>query len=164
MISVAVAAKLLMISERRIQQLVKAGWIARGPGDRYQTVVCVQGYLRFLKDESRNRSQSTARARIEASKAQMAELRYAEARGDLIAMTEAQEVFTAIIGALKSEVIGLPAAFIRRTDDRKRFMAERERLDLIIDGLLERTANKFAAWVANARKTETKEDNHADET
>ena len=54
LIPIGQAARLLMISEERIRQLVKQGFIPR-PEKRgfVQLVGAVQGYLRYLKDDER---------------------------------------------------------------------------------------------------------------
>ena len=46
---VRVIAKLLMLDERRIQQLVADGWIEREQCGHYSLIEAVQGYIRFLR-------------------------------------------------------------------------------------------------------------------
>lgn len=54
---VRVIGKLLMLDERRIQQLVADGWIDREQRGRYSLIQAVQGYIRFLRSR---RSQASA--------------------------------------------------------------------------------------------------------
>lgn len=55
------ASALLMISQQRVRQLVRDGYIPRTARDTYPLVGVVQGYLRFLRDDER-RSSRSARA------------------------------------------------------------------------------------------------------
>jgi hypothetical protein len=65
LIPIGQAARLLMISEERIRQLVKQGFIPR-PEKRgfVQLVGAVQGYLRYLKDDERRSAKSAADSRV----------------------------------------------------------------------------------------------------
>lgn len=49
---VGVIAKLLMLTERRVQQLVDAGFIPKAARGKYDLVGSVQGYVRFLKEQN----------------------------------------------------------------------------------------------------------------
>ena len=64
LIPIGQAARLLMISEERIRQLVKQGFIPK-PEKRgfVQLVGAVQGYLRYLKDDERRSAKSAADSR-----------------------------------------------------------------------------------------------------
>ena len=61
LIPIGQAARLLMISEERIRQLVKQGFVPK-PEKRgfVQLVGAVQGYLRYLKDDERRSAKSAA--------------------------------------------------------------------------------------------------------
>lgn len=63
-ITTAQAARLLMLSDERIRQLVKDGYIPRVAQGRFNLVAVVQGYIRFLKDEERRSSKSAADNRV----------------------------------------------------------------------------------------------------
>jgi len=45
-------AKLLMLTERRVQQLAKDGIIPKAERGRYELAPAVQGYIRFLQDRN----------------------------------------------------------------------------------------------------------------
>lgn len=49
---VATIADLLMVSERRVQQLAKEGVIPKAERGRYELVPTVQGYIRYLQERS----------------------------------------------------------------------------------------------------------------
>ena len=69
LIPIGQAARLLMISEERIRQLVKQGFIPK-PEKRgfVQLVGAVQGYLRYLKDDERRSAKSAADSRVAVTK------------------------------------------------------------------------------------------------
>ena len=70
LIPIGQAARLLMISEERIRQLVKQGFIPK-PEKRgfVQLVGAVQGYLRYLKDDERRSAKSVADSRVRYARA-----------------------------------------------------------------------------------------------
>lgn len=49
---VATIAKLLMITERRVQQLTKEGVLPKAERGRYELAPVVQGYIRYLRDRA----------------------------------------------------------------------------------------------------------------
>ena len=61
LVPIGQAARLLMMSEERIRQLVKQGFIPK-PEKRgfVQLLDAVQGYLRYLKDDERRSAKSAA--------------------------------------------------------------------------------------------------------
>ncbi|MDN2579017.1 hypothetical protein [Aquibium sp. ELW1220] len=65
LIPVGQAARLLMISEERIRQLVKQGYVPRSEKrGNLQLVGSVPGYLRYLKDDERRSAKSAADSRV----------------------------------------------------------------------------------------------------
>ena len=56
--SVATIASLLMLSERRVQQLTREGVIPRAERGRYELVPAVQGYVRYLQERGGRSSDS----------------------------------------------------------------------------------------------------------
>ncbi len=48
--SVGVIAKLLNVSERRVQQMVKEKTIPKAERGKYDLIGCVQGYVKYLQD------------------------------------------------------------------------------------------------------------------
>ena len=47
---VATIARLLLLTERRVQQLVKEGVIPKTERNRYELAPAVQGYIRYLQE------------------------------------------------------------------------------------------------------------------
>lgn len=129
------AARLLTITDTRLRQLVKDGWIkSTGKRGVYNTVECVQGYINFLRDEQRRAARSKADSRVRDARAAEIEIRTAERVRNLIPRDEAEGAIDFIFGQFKAELIGLPARVTR--DIALRRLIENE-----IDDALER-ANK----------------------
>ena len=81
-------AKLLMLSERRCQQLVTDGIIPKHPRGEYDLVQSVQGYVKFLRERAfggvANTDQHIEKTRLVSAQANIAEMTDAEMRGDLV--------------------------------------------------------------------------------
>ena len=110
-ISLAVAAKLLMLTPQRVNQLVRQGFIPKAQRGRYTLVGAVQGYIRFLKDDERRSSTSSADAALKAIKAKRAALRLARDEGALVPLADALSAMDAVVGAVALEMNDVAARF-----------------------------------------------------
>ena len=115
---IAVIARLLDLTERRVQQLARDGIIpasARAGPDRgrYDLVGTVRGYVRYLR-ELATRSQTGAadfgveRARLIKAKADLAEMDAAVRRGDLLPAAQVEEAWIAVLARLRARLLVLP--------------------------------------------------------
>ena len=85
LIPIGQAARLLMISDERIRQLQKQGFIPKAEKrGQVQLVGAVQGYLKYLKDDERRSSKTAADSRVRDARALEIELRIAERSRELI--------------------------------------------------------------------------------
>jgi hypothetical protein len=137
-INTAVACQLLMLSRQRIDQLVAAGHLQRHSPGHFRTVDVVQGYIRFLRDEDRRSSKSSADSRVRDARAHEIEVRTAERQGRLVSLEDYFAMIDGICGVTRSELSGLPARFTRD-------LALRKSLEREIYGALERIADAAAA-------------------
>lgn len=138
LIPIGQAARLLMISEERIRQLVKQGHVPKSDKRGYvQLVGTVQGYLRYLKEDERRSSKSAADSRVRDARALEIELRIAERSRELIPVEDALTDMAEFVGLVRSELAGLPARLTRIIDERQKIEAE-------VDGLLNRLADQVA--------------------
>ena len=135
-VSSALACKLLMLTLPRLDQLEQAGWMKRHARDQWMTVDLVHGYIRFLKDEERRNSKSTALAEVQAARAREIQLRTARAEGKLIEVSEALAIVDETIGALKADLLGLPARCTRIVEERQKIEAE-------LDAVFRTTSARF---------------------
>mgnify|MGYP001399180971 CR=1 FL=1 len=90
--SLETISKLLMLSERRCQQLVTDGVIPKHARGEYDLVKSVQGYVKFLRERAfggvANTDQHTEKTRLVSAQANIAEMTDAEMRGDLVRTEE----------------------------------------------------------------------------
>lgn len=132
-ITVSNAAKLLMLeSDRRVQQLVAEGWIQKDSRGRYLTVAVVQGYIRFLKEQLKERNQNTHTNRLSDSRARSIEVKTAKDEHELVEFDEVAALVDEIAGTLRSELMGFGASMTRDTTMRKK-------IDAGIDAVFART-------------------------
>lgn len=109
---VKVIAKLLMMTERRVQQLTKEGVIPKQDRGRYELAPTVQAYIRYLQDRIAGRTEdgsndwSAARAKHMAMKAELAEIELKKARAEVIAADEVKRAWAAILGEVRAGLLG----------------------------------------------------------
>ena len=105
--SIETISKLLMLSERRCQQLVGEGVIPKQGRGQYDLVKSVQGYVKFLRERAfggvANTDQHGEKTRLITAQANIAEMNDAELRGDLVrADIVRRAIFTAARGVRNS--------------------------------------------------------------
>lgn len=109
----SVIAKLLDLSERRVQQLSREGVIPKATRGQYELIGSVRGYVRYLRDQA-VRAQAGApdyaveRARFIRARADLAEMDAEEKRGSVIAAGEVEEAWIAVLTLLKTRLLALP--------------------------------------------------------
>jgi hypothetical protein len=112
-VSMAVICQLLMLSRQRIDQLVKDGWIKRHSPGQFLLVETVQGYIRFMRDETRRHNMVAADSRVRDARARDIETRTQQRLGRLVSIELFDEMIDGLCGVVRSEFAGLPAAVTR---------------------------------------------------
>lgn len=152
---VGTIAKLLMLTERRVNQLAKEGIIPKSERGRYELAPAIQGYIRWLKDKASPNisgdavdyhSEKTRKLKAEADLAEMAA---SKRKGELLEADQVQQAWINILVELKTNMLNnLPARISQATigldDDteikNKVLIEIREALDVVsgidIDDLL----------------------------
>ena len=110
---IAVIAKLLDLSERRVQQLSREGVIPRAERGQYDLVGSVRGYVRYLRDQAAKAQAgapdyASERARFIRARADLAEMEAEERRGALIAAEEIEAAWIAVLALLRTRLLSLP--------------------------------------------------------
>jgi hypothetical protein len=131
-ISVAVAARLIMVTERRVQQLAASKWIPKP----YTIVGTVQGYIRFLQDDAKKASRSAGKADADHERARKLKLANDETEWLTVRIEDALAALDAIVGPIKSDLAGVPS---RVTDD----LVQRRRIEDTMDVVLAELAGRF---------------------
>lgn len=101
-------AKLLMLDERRVQQLVAEKWIPQQERGRYGLVDSVQGYIKYLKEHGRETSRGTEHSRLARAQAVKVELSNYKAIGELQVTSQVEETTQGLVVMMKSLHEGLP--------------------------------------------------------
>ncbi len=111
--SIGVIAKLLDLSERRVQQLSREGVIPKAERGQYDLVGSVRGYVRYLRDQAL-KAQAGApdyaaeRARFIRARADLAEMEAKEKRRSLIAADQVEAAWIAVLALLRTRLLALP--------------------------------------------------------
>lgn len=105
-------AALLMISDRRVQQLSKEGHIPKSESGRYHLVQSVQGYIKFLRSRSEEIDADVKsadfyqhKARKMKADADIAEIEAAKRRGDAIDAQEVKQAWSMIISEVRANLL-----------------------------------------------------------
>ena len=120
---IGVIAKLLDLSERRVQQLSREGVIPKAERGQYDLIGSVRGYVRYLRDQAQ-KAQAGApdyaveRARFIRARADLAEMDAEEKRRSLIAADQIEAAWIAILALLRTRLLALPDRLAPQAYDR----------------------------------------------
>lgn len=111
---VTALARLLNVTERRVQQLAKDGIIPKPLKGKYDLVGCVQGYIRYLQDRDSAKGVAAIdshleRARLIKAKADKTEIEVHALKATYIQAAEVERIWCAIIGAFRAKLLALPS-------------------------------------------------------
>lgn len=101
-------AKLLMIEPRRVQQLVAAGFIPKAERGQYSLIESVQGYIRYLKEHSRESGRGSQQGRLASAQALKVEMENFRRMGELVTRAHADETTAGLVVMMKAATEGLP--------------------------------------------------------
>ena len=110
---IGVIARLLDLSERRVQQLSREGAIPKAERGQYELIGSVRGYVRYLRDQAL-KAQAGApdyaaeRARFIRARADLAEMEAEEKRHSLIAAEQIEAAWIAVLALLRTRLLALP--------------------------------------------------------
>ena len=106
-------AKLLKLTERRVQQLAKSGIIPRAAHGRYDLVASVQGYIHYLQERAAGPATVAGaidyhveKARKTRAEADIAEMDAAKRKGEAIDAAEVKRAWMLILGEVRANLLG----------------------------------------------------------
>jgi phage terminase Nu1 subunit (DNA packaging protein) len=110
---IAVIAKLLDLSERRVQQLSREGVIPKATRGQYDLVGSVRGYVRYLRDQAAKAhagapDYAAERARFIRARADLAEMEADQKRGSVIVAGDVEAAWIAVLALLRTRLLALP--------------------------------------------------------
>lgn len=121
-------AKLLRLTERRVQQLSKEGVIPKAERGQYDLVPAVQGYIGYLQarvapkpDEDGGIDYHVEKARKTKAEADIAEMEAATMRGDLVDAVEMRDVLFSVMSEVKTKLLNnAPTRIAARSKSEKK--------------------------------------------
>ncbi|PWG16095.1 terminase small subunit, Nu1 [Salibaculum griseiflavum] len=110
---IGVIARLLDLSERRVQQLSREGLIPKAERGQYDLIGSVRGYVRYLRDQAQKAQAgapdyASERARFIRARADLAEMEAEEKRHALIAADQIEAAWIAVLALLRTRLLALP--------------------------------------------------------
>ena len=107
-------AKLFLLSERRVQQLVKMGVVPKNDHGRYELVPAVQGYVRYLQERAAGRPGAPEdyhqeKSRLVKLQADKAQLELDEMSSQLVRADAVQSAWEGILSDVKARLLGIPS-------------------------------------------------------
>lgn len=127
---VKVLSRLLLISERRVQQLVDEGVITKVGHGRYDLESSVQGYVRYLQAGASNDQDivdfQRENALLTKARREQAELDLAIARGEVAPVADMERTWARAFAELRTNICNVPGRVVRQLlgeKDERRFKA-----------------------------------------
>jgi len=137
-------AKLLDLTERRVQQLARDGVIPKADNGRYDLVQAVRGYIKYLRDRAQgNGAPADAhaeRARLTRLKADREEIELFQLRGELVPVDEAAALLEQVIVACRSRILAIPTRAAPLVARKRKAAEVREILTRVTDEALHELA------------------------
>jgi phage terminase Nu1 subunit (DNA packaging protein) len=108
-----VIAKLLLLTDRRVQQLAAEGVIPKAERGRYALAPAVQGYVKYLKDraigaDAEGGDAENAKHRLIKARARMAELEADTLEGKLLDRTEVEQAWKTLVLNMRAKLMAIP--------------------------------------------------------
>ena len=110
--NIVAIAKLLKLTERRVQQLAKDGIIPKAERGKYDLIGSVQGYIDYLK--AKVGGEFTAeevlknKNKLLKAKAELAEIDKMKASGELIPKEEVKRTWLELVQKVKQKLLSIP--------------------------------------------------------
>ena len=112
-VPLSTVAKLLDLTERRVNQLVKEGVLPRAARGRYELVPVVRAYISYLRDKAVNTDVGVFdypahRARLTSAKADMAEMEREQMKDNLIPADDVADAWDAMASNMRAKLLSIP--------------------------------------------------------
>ena len=113
-VPLATVAKLLDLTERRVNQLAKDGVLPKTARGRYELVPVVRAYIAYLRQKAVNSDVGkddwgTQRTRLTKLKADMAEMEKRQMEDSLIPADDVSDAWEAMVSNMKAKMLSLPS-------------------------------------------------------
>ena len=161
---VATIAKLLNLTERRIQQLAKDGVIPKPEHGQYDLIGSVQGYIAYLKNKSllnntNSYEERRLRIRLLSAKAEKAEIEIRMKRDELIPDHIAFDLIEEMNLAIRARLLVLPNKMSPLLTNRTTGEIEKLLKDEVYEALTELSSTPFPDKVLEKLEKQASQDN-----
>ena len=133
-------AKLLDLTPRRVQQLVKEKILPQ-PYDRgkYAVVPCVIAYIKYLRGliDGEGGDYMVEKTRLTKAQATKTEIETNRLKGDLISVTDAERGWGSLLGAFRAKMITIPSRAALAVQKKSEYQAEKILTEMIYEALTE---------------------------
>ena len=109
--SLSTIAKLLNLSERRVQQLARDGIIPKGFKGQYDLIGCIRGYTLYLQKQltqSDFRDLKEEKTRLVKFQADRAEIDLAIIQGEAVLITDIEKKINDMVSIVRARLLALP--------------------------------------------------------
>jgi len=112
---VGTIARLLILSDRRVQELVKEGVIPKSDHGRYELAPCVQGYIRYLQERSHKNTPVAGpdyhieKSRLTKLQADKVQINNDRELSDLVNAAEVEREWSLVISDCKNRLLSIPS-------------------------------------------------------
>ena len=116
-VPLATIAKLLDLTERRVNQLAKDGTLPKAERGRYELVPVVRAYIKFLRDRAVNSDvgaddYAAQRTRLTKARADMAEMEREQMASSLIPSDDVLDAWETMAGNMRARMLAIPSKAI----------------------------------------------------
>lgn len=110
----ATVAKILNLSERRVQQLVKEDILPKPEKGKYDLIACVRAYIKYLQERAFGKDAAPQdthleRARLLKAQADKTELEVDTLRGNLMPVETIEADWLTMVMACRSRLLSIPS-------------------------------------------------------
>lgn len=143
--SAAEMAALCGFGQEMLRKLERAGVFSKIGKDQYCPLDVFSGLLAYMRDEERRSSKSAGASAVQMARAEQIRLQTAREQGLLTEISRTEATFADVIGSLRSELDGVPAASTRD-------LTLREVIESHLNAAIERARARFDERVRELRK------------
>lgn len=108
---VSTISKLLLLTDRRVQQLAKEGVLPKGDRGRYELVPVVQAYIKYLKDRAIGADmpgdEGDHKRRLLKARADIAEMEAERLAGDLVPVDQVEKTWVEITSRVRQRMLSV---------------------------------------------------------
>ena len=137
-------ANLLLLTERRVQQLVKDGILPRPRNGAYEPVPCVRAYIDYQRKliiGTGELSLTDERTRLTKYQADLAEIDLQKARGSLLESKVAMQMWSDVVTTTRQKFLGLSTRLAPTVIDCKLVAEVKEKIDRAVYEILTELAS-----------------------